>query len=248
MTDDDVTQAVCIIRASQGDDAKDSLRDQRDRVPARAHDLSDKVDRIDLGIHTGFTTFERDPAEYDRELLDQNPEIKQLEEDLEDGVYDYVVARDEKRVARSDTYTDILLRAARRGDAEFVFTDSDIKEMDSMSAEVARVVERHSKQQEIEAAKRAVRRRQENGYYQGGAWFGLEFTDDGRYLTRSNDFDRAMEVLEIRDSGHSYREIRDETGVALSTQKRVLDRREVYEAIATGHMLGADGIVETTGP
>lgn len=111
-----------------------------------------------------------------------------------------------------------------------------------MSAEVARVVERHSKQQEIEAAKRAVHRRQENGYYQGGEWFGLAFTDDGQYLDRGEDFDRALEVIRLRDDGHSYRDIRDETGVALGTQKRVLDRREVYEAIAAGNVLGSDGI------
>lgn len=85
------------------------------------------------------------------------------------------------------------------------------------------------KRKEIERAKQETERRLEKGYYQGRPPYGLTFDDAGERLVPGEQFDIAVRVLELRDAGHSYREIADELDPAKSTVGRILDRREQYE-------------------
>lgn len=236
---DEQSLALAVVRQSKGSDDSASLEEQREVVPEMIQDETnmDAIERLDMGVHTGFSLHEREPDEPHVEGCDAYMDALDA---VKRGRYDVVAAYEERRLAR-DQFIERWDYAVRRGDAEFLFKVSTPD--DELTAGVTRVVERAKKKQEIEAARRAVRRRQEQGYYQGGEWFGLEFDANGKYLTQGEDFDQAMAMLEMRDRGRSYREIRDEIGVALGTQKRILDRREVYDAVADGHVVGADGIV-----
>ena len=86
------------------------------------------------------------------------------------------------------------------------------------------------KREEIKKAKEAVSRRKENGYYQGGIPTGLKFDEDKQYLIPDDDFPTVLEVLRLRDEGHTLQQIKDETQIgSISTVSRILNRRQMYE-------------------
>lgn len=85
-----------------------------------------------------------------------------------------------------------------------------------------------AKRAEIERTKAAVYDRLKAGYDQGRPLFGMQFDDNGRYWVPGKEFSTALEVIDLRDAGDSYRAIEDRTGVPYSTARRIAKRRERY--------------------
>jgi uncharacterized protein YerC len=59
--------------------------------------------------------------------------------------------------------------------------------------------------------------------------YGLKLDENKEYLIPSEEFETALEILELYDQGSTYAEIADETPVSSSTTYRIVNRREFYE-------------------
>lgn len=118
--------------------------------------------------------------------------------------------------------TDTELHSARRG----VIDLSDPTDAAVESIHAAKDDE--AKREEIEKSKEAVEERLEAGYDHGRPPFGLQFDDAGEYWVPGDRFDDVLEVLRLRNAGHTYEEIADEVGVGAGTAHRIVDRREFY--------------------
>lgn len=84
------------------------------------------------------------------------------------------------------------------------------------------------KRKEIERSKRETERRLEAGYDHGRPPFGMQFDDEGRHWVPDEEFPTALEVIDLRDAGHSYRAIEEQTDVSYSTARRIVERRARY--------------------
>lgn len=220
-----MSKAAAFIRKSKGSDDDIGLKVQRDGVVDTSHDMADEVDVYDLGIHTGFSIHSR---ARDDERIDANPKVDELLERIRDGEYDYLVAWDDRRIARDEFFATVE-RACLLNDTEIVYVEEDI-DTDTMSHDVRRAVEKRIKQEEVQKAVNAIRERVKNGHFQGRPPFGFTLDDHGQHLVPDDKFDTAIRVLELRNQGASYRDIADETGVSRGTIGRIFDRRDLYES------------------
>lgn len=87
------------------------------------------------------------------------------------------------------------------------------------------------KRKEIERSKRATQERIDNGYDHGRPPFGLTYDTGGNYWIPdrgSDEYRTAVECIQLREDGHSWREIATETDVSKDTVRRIYDRRERY--------------------
>lgn len=87
------------------------------------------------------------------------------------------------------------------------------------------------KRKEIERSKRATQERINNGYDHGRPPFGLTYDDDGNYWIPDRDSEEyrtAVECIQLRENGRSWRAIADETDVSKDTARRIYERRERY--------------------
>lgn len=97
----------------------------------------------------------------------------------------------------------------------------------------------HGKRGEVERLEAEMEKRRENGWYTGEPPTGLEYDDDKRYLRADNsEIDIVLQVYELRDAGATYREICEEVPWSPPTIGKLVDRREQYEAVADGAVLG----------
>lgn len=244
LTPDEDTIALAVYRQSKGTDDSASLEQQRETVPEMLHDERevDGIEALDLGVHTGFSRHTRDD---DEPHVESNDDYMAALRAVEAGRYDVVAAYEERRLAR-DEFINRWDYAAETGGADLLFSIATPD--DELTAGVTRVVERATKKKEIREAKEAIRRRQNNGYYQGDVPFGVQFDDQQRYLVRDPDeFEVVEDILEARDRGMSYEAIADDVPVAKSTVYRVVQRRDWYEAVANGARIGNDGPIAVDG-
>lgn len=217
-----MTTALAWIRKSKGSEDDVGLEQQREKVPALAEGLADDVERLDLGVHTGFSSMTRDdPAG----LLDQNERVTDAVKRLQSGAYDYLVAWDDRRICR-DEYFSVIQYACTQGDAELVYV-GDVAD-DDLTFDIKRRVERDTKEEEIRKAKRAIQEKKERGDDLGRPRFGMTYNAAGTTQVPGEEFDTVMEILRMRSNGATYAEIEEETGVAQATANRVVDRREWY--------------------
>ncbi|WP_226008056.1 recombinase family protein [Natrinema salinisoli] len=227
-----MSRAAAFIRKSQGSDDDVSLELQRKRVPELAERLADEVDVIDLGVHTGFSVHMKGATE---ERIDANPEVETLLETLHGGEYDYLVAWDDTRLARDQFYWE-LKRAAVLGDCLFEFVEDPPE--DELTFRVQRAVESDVKRREIKKSQAAMDAREQRGDDHGRPPFGLCYDEDGRRWIpdrESGEFATALEVIRLRETGRSWRDIGDETGVNRSTARGIYNRRDRYlEEAETG--------------
>jgi hypothetical protein len=87
------------------------------------------------------------------------------------------------------------------------------------------------KRKEIERSKRATQERINNGYDHGRPPFGLTYDDDGNYWVPDRDSEEyrtAVECIQLRENGRSWRAIADETDGSKDTARRIYERRERY--------------------
>ncbi|MDB2245189.1 hypothetical protein PM076_14600 [Halorubrum ezzemoulense] len=78
-----MSRALAWIRKSKGDDDDVGLEEQREVVPSLAAELADEVERLDLGVHTSFSTMTRDD---EADLLDQNERVTERVDELQSGL------------------------------------------------------------------------------------------------------------------------------------------------------------------
>lgn len=217
-----MSRALAWIRKSRGDDSDVGLEEQRELVRAFAEDVASKVDVLDLGVHTGFSTLTRDdPAG----LLDQNERVQNRVDELETGSYSHLVAWDDRRICR-DEYFSVIQYAAKQGDTEIVYV-GDVND-DDLTFDLKRRIERDTKEEEINKSRRAVKRRIENGYDHGRPRFGMTYDADGRYQVPGEEFDTVLEIFQCDQNGMSRREIAEEVDTPLGTVQNVLDRQQWY--------------------
>ncbi|MDL0134745.1 recombinase family protein [Halobacterium salinarum] len=224
------SSAVAFYRKSQGDEDDVSLQLQRERVGDLADDLADDVETIDLGVHTGFSIHTKDAGE---ERIDANDDVLGLLEDLRAGEYDYLAAWDDTRLARDQFFWE-LKRAALVGGCELAFVEEPPE--DELTFRVQRAVESDVKRREIEKSRAAMEARAEQGHDQGRPPHGLKYDDAGeRWVSDREDgeFRDALDVIELREDGVSWRDIEDETEVSKNTARRIWERRDRYRQEAS---------------
>lgn len=221
-----MSRAACVVRQSQGADDSISLELQREKVVELAQSVADEYDLLDFGVHSGFSVHMGGTG---GEKIDDHPMMQSLLSDLRGGVYDYLVAWDDTRVARDQFYWEIK-RAAIVGECDLKFV-GDVPD-ESLTFRVQRAVESEVKKKEIEKAVQAVEERMERGYDHGRPPFGLTYDDDGRYLVPGDNFSDAMAVIAKREDGATYREIENDLGISKSTANRIVERAEMYRSAA----------------
>ncbi|MFY4815201.1 resolvase [Haloarcula sp. AONF1] len=217
-----MSRALAWIRKSKGDDDDVGLEEQREVVPSLAAELADKVERLDLGVHTGFSTMTRDD---ESGLLDQNERVTERIDELRSGRFDYLVALDDRRVCR-DEYLRVIQYAAGQGNAEIVYV-GEVNE-DDLTFDLKRRIERDTKEEEIEKSRRAIERRKEQGYDHGRPRFGMTYDANGHYQVPGEEFDTVTKIFQLDNAEKSRREIAEEVDVPVATVQNVLDRREWY--------------------
>lgn len=223
-----VSNIVCIFRQSQGTDDSVSLELQRERVVELAAEMGEHdPDIIDLGVHTGFSVFmDSDGEEKKKKRIDTNEQILSLLEDLDDGKYDYLLAWDDTRVARDQFYW-VVSWHAKNGGCELKFIEE--KPENDLTFRVERAVESEVKMKEITKTRKAIKHRQEQGHDHGRPRFGMVYNEAGTRQVPGEDFELVKEIWELKDNGHTYDEIENETGVSRGTAHRVIKERDWYE-------------------
>jgi len=200
--------ALRVIRQSKGEDDSYSLREQREETQRLSNEVADEDEALDLGVHTGFSIHTREKHE---PRIDANEEVLSKLEKVGNGYYDYIVAVEERRLAR-DEFIHNWSHAASMGDAEFVFLEESPE--DELTKGVKRVVEREMKKREIAASKRAIKQRQADGLWQGAAPFGTEHGNGPRGLDATDEFTDVLQILNAKSKGKSHREAIQEAGLA----------------------------------
>ena len=85
------------------------------------------------------------------------------------------------------------------------------------------------KRGEIERAKREIRRRKERGLPLGRPPYGFRYSRDKTHLEKvQEEFNKALQVIELREKGHSWREISSTLEIPMTTARRIWERRRIY--------------------
>ncbi|MFC7238911.1 resolvase [Saliphagus sp. GCM10025317] len=234
-----MSKALVWIRKSKGSDDDIGLEDQREKVKALADEIADEREILDLGVHTGFSSMTRDePAG----LLDQNDRVTNTVERIRNGEHQYLVAWDDRRVCRDEYFT-IIEYACKQGDCEIVYY-ADVDE-DDLTFDLKRRIERDTKEEEIRKAKRALKIKKERGDDFGRPRFGYTYNaEKTQQIPDTQEFQRALRVIQLRDRGKTYAAINNETCVPEGTIANILGRRDEYlkEAEEREIILDADTI------
>jgi len=228
-----MSKAAVVVRQSQGEDDSVSLTLQREAGERLADELDADPVFFDLGVHTGFSSLSEDVNV--GEGIDDHPKIIDLLDRLRDGEFNYLLSYDDTRLCRDGFYNE-LKRAAVRNGADLGFADPDIEE-GTLGHSVKREVQKWVKRQEKEKARKAVRYRIENGYWQGGIPTGTQMDAEKKYLEPADGFKDVLRVLAWKDNGASHRETLDkvESISSTSTVTNILERRKLYEDLAEEH-------------
>jgi hypothetical protein len=228
-----MTRAKVVARSSQGTGDKLGLKIQREEGLARAEELADDVELLDLGIHTGFSAFVKPHAE---DRIDTNPEMRQFVEELREGEWDYVVAYDPSRIARDEYWFEVR-RAALLGCAEFEFFDQSIPDdVDDYSFTVTIVVEAGVKRREMMKSAKAKARREEEGLPDGRPPRGMRYNDDAtEHVPDKETFPGVLEVVARLQAEVPYSTIVDETGVGKGSITGIKNRLDYYIEQAEEH-------------
>ena len=225
-----MSKALAWIRKSKGSDDDIGLEDQREMVPTLANELAVTVEKLDLGVHTGFSSMTRDES---AGLLDQHDDVLAAVERIRNGEYDYITAWDDRRICRDEYFT-IIKYACKQGDCEIVYV-GDVAD-DDLTFDLKRRIERDTKEEEIRKAKRALRIKKERGDDLGRPRFGYTYNNAKTDQVPDDDeFERALRVIQLRDEGRTYSEVENATGVSQGTIANILSRREEYLADAADY-------------
>lgn len=225
-----MSNALVWVRKSKGKDDDIGLAVQRETTLELAESLAEDVDKLDLGVHTGFSIHSRDLED---ERIDANEDVLDAVSRIESGEYDYLIAYDDTRIAR-DQYFATIERACLIGDCELCYV-ADVDE--GMSFELQRTVEKHVKQNEIRKSKKARQRRQEKGYWEGRPRWGTQYDSNKEYLEPGKNFDDALLAIRMNKLDEpSYDDILQSTNISSKgTLTNILERAEWYRDLAEEH-------------
>lgn len=189
------------------------------------------------GIHLETTRNDGDRTSGFDNSRDQYQLIR--EKIREQGI-DAVIVRDRARLSRDFDERLALISEFRSRDVEWHVIEAggliDVDDIQIAGMECIHAMTDHFKKMiEIERARQATTQRLEKGYDHGRPPFGLTFDDAGEYWLPDEEFEAALDVIQLRENGSSSREIEEETGVNKDRARRVCDRRERYLTEIEGH-------------
>lgn len=214
-----MTNAYGYTRLSQASDT--SIDNQAANIEAYADEHGfTLVDILDDGERSsGFETESREA-------------YQELVAHVKSGAADAIVVNDKRRLARDFDDTMQLVLDLRKHDVEVHTHQSgqlDLSDPMHAAIEVLQAASEHeAKIKEIERAKEAIRRKQDQGHDLGPPKLGMEYNDAKTRQVPGDDFEKVERIFELRDAGETYPEIADEVGVAISTAHDVVNRREWY--------------------
>jgi len=202
-----------------------SLPEQREAIREYASARGFDLDRIfDDGQHA--SGYSADREEY-QAMLDR----------LEDGDVDHVVVRDRSRLSRdSKERLRLLLDLDSMGVDVHVVEVGERVDLDdpyALTRESAQAdADDAEKRKEAERGRAEAEHRDEAGLPNGRSPFGLRYGPEKERLVPDRDgdaFEKALEVLDLRADGVSYRAIAEEVDeVSKDTARRIVERREEY--------------------
>lgn len=219
-------RAVGYTRLSQQSDTSIERQERNIREYCGENDWH-LVDVLDDG--EGASGFDTEGREAYGVLKDMVPHV------------DAVVTNDKRRLARDEDEVMRLVPLLRENNTELhTVHDGALDLEDTMSAALeilAAAMAAKEKRKEIEAAREAVRERQEAGFWQGGIPHGLRVNDDTKLLEKHPDEWKDVEaVLEADVVGR----VLDDVDVSAGTAYNIAERgREWYEAKLEEH--GVEG-------
>lgn len=212
--------AIGYTRLSQDSDTSidRQKRHIREYCEREAIDLQDILN--DGQYSSGFDT---DRSKYQ--------EVRDL---VQAGEIDAVVVNDRTRIGRDYDERMRFILDLRQYDVELHTRKGrvDLSNPTNVAVEgVHAAKDDEGKREEIEKAKEATEERIQQGYDHGRPPFGLQYDDDGQYwVPDSEEFDTAIEVLEMRDEGKSFRAIAESLDdVGREAARGIVERREKYE-------------------
>jgi len=142
----------------------------------------------------------RDPSRLGRVFKDRLYWVLHLEKH---GIYVHSVIKD--GVIDPNDPQDLLIESVR------AFSDDVIKRA------------------EIERSKREIQKRKEKMLPLGRPPFGFKYSKDKtKLIPNGKEFEKALEVIRLRDAGFSWSEIVKRTGVSLGTAYRIYRRKSIY--------------------
>ena len=201
-----------------------SLPEQRAAIRAYAGERGFELERIfdDGQQASGYSA---DREEY-QAMLDR----------IETGDVDHVVVRDRSRLSRdSKERLRLLLDLDEMGVDVHVVEVGERVDLDdpyALTRESAQAdADDAEKRKEAERGRVEAEQRAEKGLPNGRPPFGLQYGPEKKRLVPDHDgdaFETALEVLDLRDDGVSYRAIGAQVGVSKDTARRIVDRREEY--------------------
>jgi DNA invertase Pin-like site-specific DNA recombinase len=213
--------AVSYARLSQ--EGK-SLPEQRkeNREYCREHGF-ELVEMFDDGQHA--SGYSADREEY-QAMLDR----------IEEGDIDHVVVRDRSRLSRdSKERLRLLLDLDEMGVEVHVVEVGERVDLDdpyALTRESAQAdADDAEKRKEAERGRAEAEQRDEEGLPNGRPPYGLRYGPEKKRLVPDRDdgaFETAMEVLDLRDDGLSFRAIAEEADVTKDKAMRVVNRRESF--------------------
>lgn len=135
------------------------------------------------------------------------------------------------KLERLDKFTDL----ANKWDVEFHtrgrgLVDPNLPE-DILMEVFHSLSDDEGKSAEVKRLTKAIAKKVDAGHYHGAPKFGTKYSGDKTCLVEDEEFGVAIDVLNLRADGATYREIQSETGADLAKIKRVLDNEEVYRTI-----------------
>jgi DNA invertase Pin-like site-specific DNA recombinase len=214
-----MTDALGYTRLSQTSDTSIANQKENIRAYAEANDF-DLLDILDDGERSsGFSPDDLEAYEI-------------LVERIRQSDIDAVIVNAKRRLVRDENEVMRLVADLRSNGVELHTHQSgqvDLSEPINAAIEILRAsAAAEEKRKEIERAKEAIQKKQNRGDDLGRPRFGMTYSDDKRRQVPGEDFETVREILELRQSGATYEEISERTGVPVGTAHSVVNRREWY--------------------
>ncbi|WP_254808448.1 recombinase family protein [Natronosalvus amylolyticus] len=203
----------------------------------------------DLADEQGFKLLEIfDDGQKSSGFDNERDQYLEMQAVLEDEEIDVLIVRDRDRLSRDKRERSMLYYDLDEWDVE-LWTTTDGQRVDFGDDEswliemIRNYMDDVAKRRDIQKAKRKIKQRVENGYYQGRPPTGTQFDENGQYLVPDKNFDAVLRVLSMRARGYSYSETEEETGIAQGTIANIMDRQDEYIELGLAYGYDVDGLL-----
>lgn len=162
-------------------------------------------------------------------------------DNIESGSIEAVVVRDRARLSRDFDERLRLLTLFRAAEIELHVIEAggrvNVQDVQTAAMECVHAAMDHIKKMaEIRRSRAALEEKKERGHDLGRPPFGFRYDDAGEYWVpdhdsegdEKSDFQKALDVIQNREEGLSWRDVAAETGVHKDTARNIWDRRERY--------------------